>query len=195
MNYRKAIQTRIRWTNAYIKQMIMESDRPLIGHLQQIKDEFKTNGDAIARINATFNLVLSAFFAVILIGILRDSIYLFWSIFAYSSMRRAAMKGTEFFQTDLMREMVRCISSDVIVISMKFSLIGLTVMQMISVNHDSRSTPVLVNDLFSQFNHAMQPDLYRSVRLRHTFAALTCMMKIIHIMPTNHTLDSICLTS
>ena len=151
--------------NGYVKQLIARSERPDATHLKEIKLEFKSNGQLIARINSTFNLVMSAFFAVILIGIGRDCLHTFWSILAYTSFLKAIDSGSDRYQLDLMREMVRCISADVLVLGMKFSLLGITAYQMIAVNRESRSAPIHLNDLFSQFDHLLQTDLYRNVRL------------------------------
>ncbi|CAG2180592.1 unnamed protein product, partial [Oppiella nova] len=112
------------------------------------------------------NLVMSAFFLIIFVGIVEDSFYSFYSILAYISSTKASIAtDTPVTENPLLNEMVRCISADVVVLVIKLSLIGATVMQMLSVNYESRATPIHLNDMFSQFEHIIQPILYRSFRL------------------------------
>lgn len=149
--------------NEYIKHLIETTEKPELKHLREIKDSFRQNSDLISRINSSFNLVMSAFFAVILIIIIRDSVYTFYSIMAYMSFMKALNNDSDINQLEMLRDMVRCVSADVVVLGMKFALIGMTVWHMIAVNHESRLTPIYLNDWFTQYNHPIDDDLYHSV--------------------------------
>ena len=133
-------------------------------NLKDIKNQFKTNGQLIRHINSMFNIVMSVFIIVLFLQMLRECIY--------SSYNTAAIIIDEFlatnfskkiFEADLSNSLIRCMAADVVVILMKLGLIGLIIMQMMAVNHESRAAPIMLNDLVSQFDHIIHRDLFQSV--------------------------------
>ena len=146
---------RFRRMNVYLKGLITNLERPDSSHLREIKTEFKTSGLIIGRINSTFNIVISVFFGVIILGMTVDGLYLFYSIIAYMAFMKGQAEGSAMKDLQHLKELVRCISADVLVLIMKGSLIGITVMQMMAVNHQSRIAPTYLTDFFSQFQYLM----------------------------------------
>ncbi|CAG2109316.1 unnamed protein product [Medioppia subpectinata] len=165
ITFASAIHFKYKQMNDFIKQLVNTSEAPELMHLREIKCLFKTNAKLISRVNNAFNLVMTTFFIIILVGIIRDSFYTFYAILAYISFTKSTENGEDLTENDIIKQMVRCISADIVVIGMKLLLIGATVGQMLAVNYESRATPIHFNDMFSQFEHIIQPVLYRSFRL------------------------------
>ena len=158
----QALQARFQLMNVYIRQLVNGSVPIDWTHLTKIKDEFKTNGKLIARINAVFDYVMSGLVIAILRGVVRETLYFFYHI--VSIVKHLMWKNDpELNYQNYTKEMVRCSSADVLVFLMKLSLIGFILLVMRGVNHESRSAPILLNDLFSRFAHSVNNNLYQSV--------------------------------
>ncbi len=149
--------------NDYIDQLIESSETPQISHLRKIKSFYKRNADLICRINATFSLIMSTFFVVLFVSIVRDCIYSFTMILSYKAFYDAMTNDLNTVEFKLLKDMVRCVSADILIIIFKVTIIGFTFMQMVAVNDESRAIPVKFNDLMTQFNHEISTSLYHSV--------------------------------
>ena len=149
--------------NNYTKLLINSSLRPELINLREIKERFKRNGRLIARINSAFNLLMTVFVIVLLLGIVKEGMFSSYKIVSWVMSLVMGKKLPNVDNVKFSREMIRCISADVVVILMKLSLILITLLQMISVNHESRSALILLDDLFSQFEHSVHTELYQSV--------------------------------
>jgi hypothetical protein len=84
-------------------------------------------------------------------------------ILSYKAFYDAMTNDLNTVEFKLLKDMVRCVSADILIIIFKVTIIGFTFMQMVAVNDESRAIPVKFNDLMTQFNHEISTSLYHSV--------------------------------
>lgn len=160
----QAIHYKCKTTNDYIKQLMDSMEKPQLLHFRTIKSLHKRNSDLICRINSTFSLVMSAFFAVLLVGLIQDAFTTFAMILANMSSAKSFEQSDSVMESEShFSESVRCISADILVMAIKLCLIAITISHMIAVNDESRATVVNINDFVTQFHNEVQTNTYHSV--------------------------------
>ncbi len=133
---------------------------PSVQHFETIKVLYKKTAKQVVIVNETFSLLLSWIIFLSLLNILNDT----WNGMTLIIGDKVSISGNIYSVPDHIKRIItRMLSALLSVIISKLILIMIVLIQLISVNNESKSTVVFLNDFVTQFKTEVSADTYYSV--------------------------------